>query len=124
MPNSQAQTLRMHGCAVGGVYDEAACRFDHHQRGFEHVFGHGYNTKLSSAGLVYKVNQGCGLRAARLNAVRTCCSMLPYPMHLQHYGKQVVASILGLPMDHPDMDTVYLQVWATQSVNLRAAPRC
>ena len=41
---------------VGGVYDPAAQRFDHHQRGFEEVFGEGgYNkTKLSSAGLVYK----------------------------------------------------------------------
>lgn len=29
-------------------------RFDHHQRGFTEVFGHGYVTKLSSAGLVYK----------------------------------------------------------------------
>lgn len=39
---------------VGGVYDENKQRFDHHQRGFQEVFGHGYNTKLSSAGLVYK----------------------------------------------------------------------
>lgn len=39
---------------VGGVYDEAALRFDHHQRGFEENFGMGYVTKLSSAGLVYK----------------------------------------------------------------------
>ena len=39
---------------VGGVYDEKAQRFDHHQRGFTEVFGHGFDTKLSSAGLVYK----------------------------------------------------------------------
>lgn len=39
---------------VGGVYDEAKQRFDHHQRGFTEVFGHGFTTKLSSAGLVYK----------------------------------------------------------------------
>lgn len=39
---------------VGGVYDESKQRFDHHQRGFTEVFGHGFNTKLSSAGLVYK----------------------------------------------------------------------
>lgn len=39
---------------VGGVYDAAARRFDHHQRGFAEVFGHGFSTKLSSAGLVYK----------------------------------------------------------------------
>jgi uncharacterized UPF0160 family protein len=39
---------------VGAVYDENLKRFDHHQRGFEGVFGHGFQTKLSSAGLVYK----------------------------------------------------------------------
>ena len=39
---------------VGGVYDENLKRFDHHQRGFEEVFGHGFQTKLSSAGLIYK----------------------------------------------------------------------
>ncbi|KAI0639378.1 GAMM1 protein [Trametes polyzona] len=39
---------------VGGVYDEKTQRFDHHQRGFNEVFGHGFDTKLSSAGLVYK----------------------------------------------------------------------
>ena len=41
---------------VGGVYDPLHDRYDHHQKGFEEVFGHGFNTKLSSAGLVYKVN--------------------------------------------------------------------
>ncbi|KAL0331694.1 UNVERIFIED_CONTAM: hypothetical protein Sangu_1714900 [Sesamum angustifolium] len=39
---------------VGGVYDPTKDRYDHHQKGFEEVFGHGFNTKLSSAGLVYK----------------------------------------------------------------------
>lgn len=39
---------------VGGIYDETKQRFDHHQRGFTEVFGHGFETKLSSAGLVYK----------------------------------------------------------------------
>ena len=39
---------------VGAVYDENLKRFDHHQRGFEEVFGHGFQTKLSSAGLIYK----------------------------------------------------------------------
>jgi uncharacterized UPF0160 family protein len=39
---------------VGGVYDASVKRFDHHQKGFEEVFGHGFGTKLSSAGLVYK----------------------------------------------------------------------
>jgi uncharacterized UPF0160 family protein len=43
---------------VGGVYDSSIHRYDHHQRGFEEVFGKGmdkdHTIKLSSAGLVYK----------------------------------------------------------------------
>ena len=39
---------------VGAIYDETKQRFDHHQREFNHVFGHGFSTKLSSAGLIYK----------------------------------------------------------------------
>jgi uncharacterized UPF0160 family protein len=41
---------------VGGIYDPQSHRYDHHQRGFTEVFGHGgYDIiKLSSAGLVYK----------------------------------------------------------------------
>ena len=39
---------------VGGVFDAGRLRFDHHQRSFDEVFGHGFNTKLSSAGLVYR----------------------------------------------------------------------
>lgn len=39
---------------VGGVYDAEQLRFDHHQRGFNEVFGGQFVTKLSSAGLVYK----------------------------------------------------------------------
>ncbi|XP_072987493.1 uncharacterized protein [Typha latifolia] len=39
---------------VGGVYDPSRDRYDHHQKGFSEVFGNGFSTKLSSAGLVYK----------------------------------------------------------------------
>jgi len=38
---------------VEGKYDGTK-HFDHHQRGFEHVFSEKFNTKLSSAGLIYK----------------------------------------------------------------------
>ncbi|KAL4427135.1 hypothetical protein ABPG77_001139 [Micractinium sp. CCAP 211/92] len=67
---------------VGGVYDPASDRYDHHQRGFTEVFGHGFNTKLSSAGLVYK-----------------------------HYGREIVASAMGLPSDSPEVEAVYLAVY-------------
>jgi len=50
---------------VGAVYDVSRNRFDHHQRSFEGVLD-GYQTKLSSAGLVYK-----------------------------HFGREVIRSILN-----------------------------
>jgi len=67
---------------VGGVYDPASRRFDHHQKGFEEVFGHGFTTKLSSAGLVYK-----------------------------HFGREVVAARLGLAEGDKDLDDIYLRVY-------------
>lgn len=40
---------------VGAEYDPATHRYDHHQRGFEHALNeYNFQTKLSSAGLVYK----------------------------------------------------------------------
>eukprot|EP00919_Chromeraceae_sp_WS-2016_P045117 GHVR01107543.1.p1 GENE.GHVR01107543.1~~GHVR01107543.1.p1 ORF type:complete len:111 (+),score=16.77 GHVR01107543.1:49-381(+) len=41
---------------VGGIFDHEKKRYDHHQRGFNEVFGvkHFTRTKLSSAGLVFK----------------------------------------------------------------------
>ncbi|KAL5115035.1 hypothetical protein ACEQ8H_007076 [Pleosporales sp. CAS-2024a] len=51
---------------VGGEYDDAARRYDHHQRGFDAVFP-GRHTKLSSAGLVYL-----------------------------HFGRDIIAAVAGL----------------------------
>lgn len=39
---------------VGGQYDPATHRYDHHQRGFEETYSSAHRTKLSSAGLIYK----------------------------------------------------------------------
>lgn len=39
---------------VGGVYDPKTHRYDHHQREFKDTFSELYQTRLSSAGLVYK----------------------------------------------------------------------
>jgi len=46
---------------VGAVYDPSSQRFDHHQRGFAENFGQGFVTKLSSAGLIYKLLLQCSL---------------------------------------------------------------
>lgn len=67
---------------VGAVYDESKQLFDHHQRGFTEVFGHGFETKLSSAGLVYK-----------------------------HFGKEVIANKTQLPADDPKVTTLWLKVY-------------
>ncbi|XP_052724287.1 uncharacterized protein LOC128193999 isoform X2 [Vigna angularis] len=67
---------------VGGVYDPARDRYDHHQKGFEEVFGHGFSTKLSSAGLVYK-----------------------------HFGKEIIAKELKVDEVHQDVHHIYLAVY-------------
>lgn len=69
---------------VGGVYDADKHRYDHHQRGFTEVFGEaGFTkTKLSSAGLVYK-----------------------------HFGKEIIATVLGLPKDDEKVEILWLQLY-------------
>lgn len=67
---------------VGGVYDPSCDRFDHHQKGFDEVFGDGFGTKLSSAGLVYK-----------------------------HYGKEIIAKVLQLDQGNPDLHRLFLAVY-------------
>ncbi|XP_077248488.1 metal-dependent protein hydrolase [Tasmannia lanceolata] len=67
---------------VGGVYDPSQDRYDHHQKGFTEVLGHGFTTKLSSAGLVYK-----------------------------HYGLEIIAKELQLDEGHPDVHRLFLAVY-------------
>jgi hypothetical protein len=64
---------------VGGVYEPENDRFDHHQRGFTEVLGHGYNTKLSSAGVhidLCLIVQGTSteLTPARADSMGLCSS--------------------------------------------------
>lgn len=67
---------------VGGVYNASMDRYDHHQKGFEEVFGYGFTTKLSSAGLVYK-----------------------------HFGKEIIAKELQVDKDHPDVLRLFVAVY-------------
>ncbi|XP_057477735.1 LOW QUALITY PROTEIN: uncharacterized protein LOC130765346 [Actinidia eriantha] len=67
---------------VGGVYDPTRERYDHHQKGFHEVFGHGFTTKLSSAGLIYK-----------------------------HYGMEIIAKELQLDQGHPDVHRLFLAIY-------------
>lgn len=67
---------------VGAVYDAEKMLFDHHQRGFEETFGHGFVTKLSSAGLVYK-----------------------------HFGEEIVRATLGEAADERTVRKIYLKMY-------------
>ncbi|KAJ7225485.1 GAMM1 protein [Mycena pura] len=67
---------------VGAVYDETKNLFDHHQRGFTEVFGYGFETKLSSAGLIYK-----------------------------HFGKEVIANETQLLVEDPKVMTIWLKMY-------------
>ena len=89
---------------VGGVYSPEEHRYDHHQRGFDQVFGYGGfdKTKLSSAGLVYK-----------------------------HFGKEIIANHLGLSQDHPNTEVIWLTLYSEfiesidaidNGINISSAP--
>lgn len=73
---------------VGGIYSTSTHRYDHHQRGFEEIFGHGFVTKLSSAGLVYK-----------------------------HFGKEIIANRIGGPEDEK-VETLWLKMYKVRSLHL------
>ncbi|TKA61030.1 hypothetical protein B0A49_09207 [Cryomyces minteri] len=66
---------------VGGTYDDASKRYDHHQREFTTTFP-GRNTKLSSTGLVY-----------------------------MHFGKAIIAQHTGLAADGEDVRTLYEKLY-------------
>ncbi|KCV71719.1 hypothetical protein H696_01141 [Fonticula alba] len=67
---------------VGSVYDPASHRYDHHQREFSDVFGHGFTTRLSSAGLIYR-----------------------------HFGREIVAKKVGIPESDPSFQAIYLRLY-------------
>ncbi|CAO3676603.1 unnamed protein product [Rhizopus stolonifer] len=64
---------------VGGEFDLARSRFDHHQSGFTENFDPSYGIKLSSAGLVYK-----------------------------YFGKEVISNIMGDKLEKGDDKTLDL----------------
>lgn len=66
---------------VSGEYDGVK-HFDHHQRGFSETFSAQHQTKLSSAGLVYK-----------------------------HFGKEIIASSSTLEESDEKMQLIYTKVY-------------
>ncbi|KAK6053798.1 hypothetical protein COOONC_08698 [Cooperia oncophora] len=73
---------------VGGVYDHSKKRYDHHQREFDETMQTlrvlDFNTKLSSAGLVYV-----------------------------HYGKQLIAEMLGTSHEDKMVGIFYRKLYET-----------
>jgi uncharacterized UPF0160 family protein len=70
---------------VGGEYDAARMRFDHHQREFKETMEIGekkYETKLSSAGLIYK-----------------------------HFGKEVISNILKESANQENLGEIYKKIY-------------
>lgn len=86
---------------VGGTYDATMSRFDHHQKGFTEIFGNGqvptpaeptpiaadgsktwFETKLSSAGLVYK-----------------------------HFGRHIIANKTGLKEGEQATHTLWIKLY-------------
>ena len=76
---------------VGAVFDPERQRFDHHQREFTETMKSlkilDYDTKLSSAGLVYA-----------------------------YYGKAVISAITGIPKESQDMAVLYEKVRSESSI--------
>lgn len=66
---------------VGGKYDGGSKWFDHHQREFNETFNSNFQTKLSSAGLIYK-----------------------------HFGKEIIQHVLKLS-NNEDIELLYLKVY-------------
>ena len=67
---------------VGGKYQPPKY-FDHHQRGFDNTFDDKHNTKLSSAGLIFK-----------------------------HYGKEVISELLQVEIEDPSIDVLYDKIYS------------
>ena len=84
---------------VGGIYDESKQRFDHHQRGFTEVFGHGFVTKLSSAGLVYKYAHHTHLPVCLTDEL------------CRHFGQEIVANIIQATAEDPRVELLWLKMY-------------
>eukprot|EP01084_Bolivina_argentea_P142053 249575_1 len=67
---------------VGAEFDISCNKFDHHQNSFNECFSDAFETKLSSAGLIYK-----------------------------YYGKQIIADIIGSAVDDDVIDLLHKKVY-------------
>jgi len=64
--------------------------------------------------LQYRITVSPATACTHLSASPACPPPLPAPpagMVYKHFGKEIIANTLKLPLNHPDVTTVYLQVW-------------
>jgi hypothetical protein len=105
---------------VGAVYDPAKQLFDHHQRGFDEVFGGEFKTKLSSAGLIYKY-------VCVFLLQRWSLSLKYAPKKKKkkkrHFGQEVISRRLNLEMSDPNLQTLYLKLYRVRFFSPFFIPR-
>ena len=87
---------------VGGAYDPNKRRYDHHQRGFDEAFGNGFNTKLSSAGLIYKLVHSI-FYSDFIFIVTWICP--------RHFGKEIIARLMGYEESDERVQTLWLKLY-------------
>jgi len=86
---------------VGGEYDAARNRYDHHQRGFTTTFP-GRDTKLSSAGLVF-LHFGRAIIAQRLSAQKQ--------KQTQEGGEDKPAAAAPVAEDSPEVELLHRKLY-------------
>jgi len=83
-------------------------RYDHHQRGFTEVFGHGKEYQDSAANLVPHTSWLLRLKSCHAGFTTKLSSAgLVY----KHYGKEIVAAVMSQPLDSPAVETTWLAVY-------------
>jgi len=98
---------------VEGKYDGVKY-FDHHQRGFEHVFSDKFGTKLSSAGLIYKYVHRPPHSIPGFCACAFVVVVVDKGADERHFGKDIIAQRLGWSNDDPNVQLLYDRLYQVQ----------
>lgn len=98
---------------VEGKYDGVKY-FDHHQRGFEHVFSDKFGTKLSSAGLIYKYVHRPPPPWVLCLCFCGSSSSSRQRADGRHFGKDIIAQRLGWSNDDPNVQLLYDRLYQVQ----------
>lgn len=89
------------------MYDAAAHRYDHHQRGFFEVFGDEWKTKLSSAGLVYK----CVIYSVKPELQWLLTTEGFALKRTRHFGLDIIATHVSLAPTDPTVQKLFVKLY-------------